>query len=71
MVRCVVWEPICLPIYGKPMGNRPILLSHVGNLWHKKLTLYLNLLIDFPQLRDFLLPKNLLFDVLHRFSMSA
>ena len=40
-------------IYGKPMGNRPILLPHMGNLWHNKLILHLNLPIDFPQLRDF------------------
>ena len=38
---------ICLLMYGNPVGNRPI-----GNIWHKKLILHLNLPIGFPQLRD-------------------
>ena len=43
------------------MGNKPILLPSMGNLWHGKLILHLKLPIDFPQLRDFVLPKNLVF----------
>ena len=34
MVHSVVLVPICLPICGEPMGNKPILLPSMGNLWH-------------------------------------
>ena len=70
IVHWVVLVPICLPICGKPMGNKPILLPSMGNLWNKKPILHLNLPIGFLQLRDFCHPKMQYF-VIHRFSMYA
>ena len=63
--------PICLPICGKPIGNKPILLPSMGNLWHKKLILHLNLPIGFLQLRDFFATQKCSILVTHRFSMYA
>ena len=53
------------------MGNKPILLPSMGNLWHKKLILHLNLPIGFLQLRDFFATQKCSILVTHRFSMYA
>ena len=53
------------------MGNKPILLPSMGNLWHKKLILHLNLPIGFLQLTDFFATQKCSILVTHRFSMYA
>ena len=50
------------------MGNKPILLPSMGtNLWHKKLTLHLNLPVGFLQLRDFFATQKRSILVTHSF----
>ena len=53
------------------MGNKPIFLPSMGNLWHKKLILHLNLPIGFLQLGDFFATQKCSILVTHRFSMYA